>query len=55
MNNSSIVTLNDASFESEVLQFNATPILVDFWAEWCAPCKAISPILDKLSEKYRGK
>ncbi|WP_342227884.1 thioredoxin TrxA [Rickettsiella endosymbiont of Rhagonycha lignosa] len=54
MNNSSIITLNDTSFEKEVLQASS-PILVDFWAEWCGPCKMISPILEELATKYLGK
>lgn len=55
MNNSSIITLNDASFEKEVLQAASSPMLVDFWAEWCGPCKMIAPILEELATKYLGK
>lgn len=49
-----IVQLSDAAFDAEVLQSDL-PILVDFWAEWCGPCKMIAPILDELSEEYAGK
>lgn len=55
MNNSSIIILNDASFEKEVLQVGSPPVLVDFWAEWCGPCKTIAPILEELATKYLGK
>lgn len=54
MNNSSIITLTDTSFEEEVLKADS-PVLVDFWAEWCGPCKMITPILDELATKYLGK
>ncbi|MGI6439091.1 MAG: thioredoxin [Sphaerochaetaceae bacterium] len=48
------VTLTTANFEAEVLKSDL-PVLVDFWAEWCGPCKMIAPSLVKLAEKYDGK
>ena len=46
--------LTDESFEEEVLKSNL-PVLVDYWAEWCGPCKMIAPILDSLIDEYSGK
>ena len=46
--------LSDASFEADVLKAG-TPVLVDYWAEWCGPCKMIAPILDEVAGAYQGK
>ncbi|MES3023781.1 MAG: thioredoxin TrxA [Pseudomonadota bacterium] len=46
--------ISDASFEADVLK-SERPVLVDFWAEWCAPCKAIAPILEEVAKEYEGK
>ena len=46
--------ISDASFESDVLKAGK-PVLVDYWAEWCGPCKMIAPILDEVSESYKDK
>jgi thioredoxin 1 len=54
MANELIKTATDASFEAEVLK-SATPVLVDYWAEWCGPCKMIAPILDEVATTYDGK
>ena len=49
-----IVNLSDESFEKDVLQSD-NPVLVDYWAEWCGPCKMIAPILDEVSSEYSDK
>ncbi len=49
-----ITYVSDDTFDVEVLQ-STTPVLVDYWAEWCGPCKMIAPILDDLAKEYAGK
>ena len=49
-----IAHVSDDQFDAEVLQ-SSEPVLVDFWAEWCGPCKMIAPILDELAEAYGGR
>jgi thioredoxin 1 len=46
--------VTDGDFENQVLKAG-TPTLVDFWAEWCAPCRALSPLVDEVAQKYKGR
>lgn len=54
MANALIVNATDATFENEVLKAEG-PVLVDYWAPWCGPCKMIAPILDEIAGEYEGK
>jgi thioredoxin 1 len=49
-----ITNVSDASFDQDVLQAEG-PVLVDYWAEWCGPCKMIGPVLDEIAQTYQGK
>jgi thioredoxin 1 len=54
MANANVLTLADDNFESEVLK-SSVPVLVDFWAPWCAPCRMIAPAVEELATKYAGQ
>ena len=54
MSGSSVLEVNDATFDQEVLR-SEQPVLVDFWAAWCGPCKAIGPIVDGVAQSYAGR
>ncbi len=49
-----IINVTDESFEQDVLSSD-TPVLVDYWAEWCGPCKMIAPVIEQLADEYNGK
>lgn len=54
MSGKNVIEIGDSTFEQEVLKSD-TPVLVDFWAPWCGPCRAIAPVIDELAGEYSGK
>jgi thioredoxin 1 len=54
MASENMLTITDGNFDAEVLK-SSTPVLIDFWAQWCAPCRAIAPMVEALAKDYAGK
>ena len=54
MASEAVLELTDSNFEQEVVQ-SAQPVLVDFWAEWCMPCRMLAPVIEELAQEYQGK
>lgn len=54
MSNQNLLNVTSENFESEVVN-SGQPVLVDFWAEWCGPCRMVGPVIDELAEEYSGK
>ena len=54
MSNPKIQEVSDASFEGDILK-SSTPVLVDFWAPWCGPCRTVAPLMDEFANQYDGK
>ena len=50
-----IIHLTDANFDTHLKQYNDIPIFIDYWADWCRPCKLVAPVIDALEKRYRGK